>query len=351
MKKPVISPQIELYPFEKGQTSVFHKTTSKTYLLGQKESQVLQCLDGAHTLSEIHSACPFFTKEEITQLLDAFRGIGLLKGSEPKKELILHKVKLPLCNPNRLIRGGSPFSRFCCFLIFFFCPLLFLTGVFLAAGGQLYSLSIPVEKIVREFSHLSLGSIGLILLFSFVSLLLHELAHTLSARRWKVNVPEIGLMVYWLMPCAYTNLSGINLLTSKKQKILILASGSFVNLGLIGLCCLLMAALPPKAGACLFGTAIANLGMICLNAVSFLKFDGYYIAEVLLNELQLREKSFSHLGKTLKSFFRRDEAFEESQKQSASSQLDHLLYLVFALCSAVYLPVFLLNIIIPLFLR
>lgn len=61
MKVPVIGSHIELFPHEGNKVNMYNKASGKTYLIGEKEAQVLVLLDGNHTLGDITNNCPFYT--------------------------------------------------------------------------------------------------------------------------------------------------------------------------------------------------------------------------------------------------------------------------------------------------
>ena len=160
-------------------------------------------------------------------------------------------------------------------------------------------------------------------------------------------------MLYFLVPCAYTNITGINLLQSKGKRMVVLLSGSLVNLGLIGGCYIVMSlSSSPVIG--LYGAILmlVNIGTIFMNTMVFLKFDGYYMLETILNEPQLREKALAHSVGYLKLIFSRNkeakQTFTVTIKES-SSLLLHITYCVYSVMSIAYVPFVLLNTVIPFF--
>ena len=75
----------------------------------------------------------------------------------------------------------------------------------------------------------------------------------------------------------------------------------------------------------------------------FLKFDGYYMLEVLLNEEKLQEKSMGYLNTWVKARLGRNARARETLKQiraEESGSLKGTLYLLFGAGSLLYLPIF-----------
>lgn len=77
--------------------------------------------------------------------------------------------------------------------------------------------AVSISTIINEYMNLRITDVIVIYIGFIACLMIHELSHTIAARHYGVNVPEIGIMLYFFIPCAYTNISGINLLKSKKE--------------------------------------------------------------------------------------------------------------------------------------
>lgn len=350
MERPLVGLHIEAYPFEDSKLNIYNRNTGKTYVLGEKESRVFQSLNGANTLDEIQQKCPFYTYDEVEKLISAFAEIGFFETK--KKKFNPLKIKLRLFNPNKLLSECGVLTRILHYGIIIGCPLLLVLGIIMLRTN----ISDPntyVSEIILAFEGLKLIDGIVIVLLALLCLSLHEFAHMITARKYGVNVPEIGIMLYFLVPCAYTNITGINLLQSKGKRMVVLLSGSLVNLGLIGACCIVMSlSSSPIIG--LYGAILmlVNIGTIFMNTMVFLKFDGYYMLETILNEPKLREKALAHSVGYLKLIFSRNkeakQTFTVTIKES-SSLLLHITYCVYSVMSIAYVPFVLLNTVIPFF--
>ena len=231
----------------------------------------------------------------------------------------------------------------------FGCPIMFLVGVLgnvWFMRKSMVSMEI-VSEIINEYLHFRMIDILLLYIFFGGCLFLHEFAHAVTARYYSVNVPEIGVMLYYFLPCAYTNISGINLLKNKNQRLVVLISGNLVNVGLIGLMYMAIPFVSSHIAAYLLALILLNIGTVFMNGMIFLKFDGYYIMEVLVDEIQLKEKSITYFRQLITMVVNRDKSFyhrfQEEMRNSQSQYLTNWVYLIYLLLSAAYIPFAIIN--------
>ncbi len=355
METYALNPLVELYPFETNKINVFHRGTGKSYTLGEKESAVVRLLDGSRTLAEIRRACPFFNAEELQGLMAAFSKIGLLAGTGERKKQPFYKLKLRLFNPNRVLKPNGVLTGLTTCLTYL-SPVICIGAAFYNVLARSYGWvdPVPADQILEALGTLGLPMYGLLALAAFLSLAAHEFAHAAVARHYRVNVPEIGVMLYLLMPCAYTNLSGIRLLKSRGKRIMTLLAGSLANANIIAGCVIALMVVPdPRWCAFLVGLVVANLCTIGLNCVMFLKFDAYFIVEVLLDESSLKEKAIGFLSTWCKAVFGRNAQARQTLaavRSEEGGQLKTTLYAVYGLVSIFYVPVFLAQAVLVFFM-
>lgn len=348
MERYFIGTHIEAFPYEDTKLSIYNRNTGKTFVLGERESQVFKLMNGINTAKDIHIQCPFYTIEEIEKLAAAFSEIGLFE--KQKRRFNPFKIKFRLFNPNKLFTENDIITKIFHYIICVGAPALFLIAFF---AMRLINQN-PVgymSAALAAFSSITLLDVVIITLLSFACLALHEVGHMITARRYGVNVPEIGVMLYFLIPCAYTNITGINLLKNKGKRLVVLLSGTLVNIGLIGICYLIMAfSKSPYVGMYCLALIIVNLGTIFMNTMVLIKFDGYYVMETILDEPKLRENAISHIINLVRISFGRNveakKAFKETMKND-STILMHVTYCVYAMLSVAYVPFIMLNTVIP----
>lgn len=131
----------------------------------------------------------------------------------------------------------------------------------------------------------------------FVILFFHELGHSLSAKKFNINVKEIGFGFYYIFPVLYVNLKESWKL-KKKKRIVINLSGIYFQL-IIGFF-LSVFVLFYEQNTLSSSILKMNLSIILLNLNPFLKFDGYWILSDLLEETNLLKTSNSLIKEKFK---------------------------------------------------
>ncbi|MCU0879289.1 MAG: hypothetical protein MUF06_16010 [Pirellulaceae bacterium] len=126
---------------------------------------------------------------------------------------------------------------------------------------------------------------------------LHELGHALAAWRLGCPVPEIGLQLFFFLPCVYTNVSGSWLLPSKWQRMAIAAAGIYVELGLAAAALVVwrLAEPGPLASIAYSVMLVASLGTLLINANPLMRYDGYYLLSDLVEVPNLEQRSRQQL--------------------------------------------------------
>lgn len=293
MSYPCISPYIEAYSEINKKVSIYNKKTGKTYLLGDMEYDILCNLDGTKSLSDLAVYSKGLNEQQLSLLIGQFERIGFIRGKEPKSRLNIIKLRKGLVNGNRLINSRRLAWRVVSIIITYCSLPLFIFGCYIAARN------INIVAVILA-NNLMTPRAFILLPFILFMMTLHELGHAVVARCNGVNVPEIGVMLYWFMPCAYTNLSGITFLKSRGSRLIILMAGSFTNFMLSGICFLLLEVLPAKTHEFLLWCAVSNLTIIIMNMVFFIKLDGYFILEELMEVKNLRKNAFTYIAASLK---------------------------------------------------
>jgi putative peptide zinc metalloprotease protein len=126
---------------------------------------------------------------------------------------------------------------------------------------------------------------------------LHEVGHALAAWRLGCAVPEIGLQLFFFLPCVYTNVSGSWLLASKWHRMAISAAGIYVELGLAAAALLVwrLAEPGPLASIAYSVMLVASLSTLLVNANPLMRYDGYYLLSDLVEVPNLEQRSRQQL--------------------------------------------------------
>lgn len=352
MEYPMIGSHVEAYPLEEDKLQIFNRNTGKTYTLGKNESSVYQLLNGANTIDDVLQKCSCYSRQETEELIKAFSNLGFF--DKVKRKFNPFKIKFRLLNPNKLIKPDSVITKLLHYTILFLCPLLFISGIITHQVIIKDSLSF-YSQVLNGVVQLSFSDWLAIAFLSLACLALHECAHMITARKYGVNVPEIGVMLYFLIPCAYTNISGINLLKSKARRLIVLVSGSLVNFAVIGVCNIIMCSSASKTLISFSAAiALANIGTIFMNMMVLLRFDGYYALEVMLDEPKLRENAINYIVTSIKKIFDKNKSNTDVSRQALHEQdtgLKHFVYGVYFAFSMGYIPVILMNTVLPFFTK
>ncbi len=148
-------------------------------------------------------------------------------------------------------------------------------------------------------------SISLLLFFAIFPVVLHELAHAFTCKRFGRHVNRAGVMLYIGIPVLFVDTTDI-WMRPKIERILVSVAGPFTDL-LFGSLCFLFHSLIGNYGIFQLLPLIGLIAYLrCLfNFNPLLEFDGYYILMDVLEIPDLRKKSFAFLrtkavGKLLK---------------------------------------------------
>lgn len=138
----------------------------------------------------------------------------------------------------------------------------------------------------------SQGLIVLWLLFPVVKLL-HELGHAWAIRVLGGEVHEMGVMLLVLTPVPYVDASASWSFRSKWDRALVGAAGMLVEVFVASLALFVWAlAEPGLVRAIAYNVVlIAGISTLLFNANPLLRFDGYYIAQDLLELPNLRQRA------------------------------------------------------------
>jgi len=138
----------------------------------------------------------------------------------------------------------------------------------------------------------------IIYIFLLFVLVLHELGHAISAKKYNINVKEIGFGMYYILPVFYVDLNEVWKL-DRKKRILINLSGIYIQM-ILGLLFFSLSFLFESTKNILMSLFLVNFSIAVLNLNPFLKFDGYWIVSDLLNANNLNKTSNNLIKDILK---------------------------------------------------
>ena len=336
-KWPKTNAKLECQNVE-GRIAVFNRKTKKTYVVGESIHQILLHMDGKHTLGQLSEISGKYSEEQMETLMEKFKQMGFLDGENEKGQGLrkIIKFKVTLADGNQFIHADSWLTKL------FYIMIVYLSLPFFIAGILVFHWKFPQFQPMSILTLNTITVIDSIILF-FVLGAFHELAHAIVARRFDIPVPELGLMLYFFIPCAYTNLTYVGIIKSKKKRMLSLSAGVFSNFLIAGISLLVAAETTGRVHIFFLEMVFVNIVFVISNLMVFLEFDGYYLLEVLLDETRLREKSMEMIQQGIVSriqglrFHRNTRVVRYTRKISEEENI--LFYWIFGILSIIYIPV------------
>jgi len=205
-------------------------------------------------------------------------------------------VQFTLFNPARLLEAMRPgvaaVMRPAGAIAALLLLLFGLIGVFIAGPGmwRLLSTPLPLEAYVY------------VVVAMFVSTLLHELGHGMALTYFGGTPRRIGIMLFYLSPAFFCDVTDGWRLTSGKQRMMVALAGPLVHVFLGSIAMAAQVLLPESS----VKDAAVLYGMICyavavLNLFPFIKLDGYVALMSAVDIPHLRKKSIDALADVVSS--------------------------------------------------
>ena len=147
------------------------------------------------------------------------------------------------------------------------------------------TLLVPQAARIRETLHFDALTVVFYLIAIMLTGIVHEGSHALVARSFRVQVPKLGAMLFMLHPSFYADISAINLLSQRGQRVMVLVAGVLGNNWLVFIGVLLTFLPLGGMGQQFVLLLIAiNFVLMFINLIPFVEFDGYFIFQELLGE-------------------------------------------------------------------
>jgi multidrug resistance efflux pump len=282
------------------------------FRLGEVECFLVERCDGATAVADALQAVErrfdaVMPRDALERFIASLDGAGLLEregapAPEPPRRRVrgnLFYLRYPLFDPDVLLgRLVKPFE-FCyrptcvavCAALIFVASLVAVTGWRDVAhdAGRLYRWSAVPEIWLTVWS----------------VVLLHELAHGLTCKRFGGEVHELGLLLLYFQPAAYCNVSSAWLFPEKRKRVLVTLAGPWLELSLWALATFTWRVTDTSSWVnelALIVVATSGIKSF-LNLNPFLKLDGYYLLSDLLGIPNLRRRGFKLMGDALRALF------------------------------------------------
>ncbi|MDR0520962.1 MAG: hypothetical protein LBH00_03805 [Planctomycetaceae bacterium] len=285
------------------------------FRLEDGEYALLQLFDGNHSLNDIKLA---FEKNfspqqvqlnELQHLLGQFHQNGLIIASAPnqgeellkrnkkrKRKELLQKftnvlaIKFKGFDPDRMLNFLYPLVRMVFHPFFLFAALCLCLAALTLILVQFDTFQSKLPEFYTFFSPVNLLCLSAVLAATKI---LHEFGHGLTAKHFRCECHEMGVMILVLTPCLYVNISDAWLLPNKWHRIAIAAAGMASECTLAAFCTFIWWFSVPGLlhYLALNIMFVSSVSTILFNINPLLRYDGYYMLSDYLEIPNLRQKA------------------------------------------------------------
>ena len=262
---------------------------------------VLQTVDGLKDPAQVAAQLGEpWTAHDVTGVVEQLASTGIFDaGTHPSKVRRVQfraplTVQFTLFNPSVFLHSLRPLvAALARREVLVLAALLVFAGIVgLSAAGpgilRILSTPLPMEAYLGVAAAM------------FASTLLHELGHGMALAYFGGQPRRIGIMLFYLSPAFFCDVTDGWRLPSRKQRVLVALAGPLVHLGL-GSAALavqgFMTASALKDGTLLYGVLCYCVAI--LNLFPFIKLDGYVALMSALDIPYLRRKSMDALGEVI----------------------------------------------------
>ncbi len=131
-----------------------------------------------------------------------------------------------------------------------------------------------------------------IALFIFVTTTIHEFGHAVVCTRFGAPVRSMGVMIFYLQPAAFADITDSWRLQNKWHRVAISAAGVYVQavVNAVAAMCLLYLRSSGRTSPLLLLCIAMNLSSMAINLVPLVKLDGYWMLSAVLGIPNLRDR-------------------------------------------------------------
>lgn len=174
----------------------------------------------------------------------------------------------------------------------------------LLAYGFYLSLSRLDEMATTFMSYLNIEGVILFLFTTILVKIVHEMGHALTATKYGVPVPVMGIAFIVMYPVLYSETTNAWKLQSRRDRIYIAIAGVMAEVALASVALLLWHMLSPGlAQSVCFMVAIVSLATsIAINVNPLMRYDGYYLVSDLMGFDNLQDRALAFMKWHLRRF-------------------------------------------------
>ncbi|WP_026508250.1 site-2 protease family protein [Butyrivibrio sp. MC2013] len=266
---------IELVHKGNSKCVIFDTSIKYSYVVGINECDILFMLNGQTSVRTIAKRLKL-TEEYIVDLIKVFESKQLLEDNDEGRQF---KFKL---NSVYITLLKTRESTLCSFNMSIIDRIIDLITIFSAAACALLFLSGGFRHILLIDLHTSGADFFIAFILVFITIIFHELSHSIAAKSLGAFVVEYGIVISYGIPYFYTSICGMKLLPVK-ARIKIYSAGIRADMIFMNLALLIYAVLFNCNSAVVLLFVLLEYCSICMNAVAFVKSDGKCVFKELVN--------------------------------------------------------------------
>ncbi len=208
-------------------------------------------------------------------------------------------LRIPLFDPDMFLDKTVNLVRWLYSTWFFFVWVsLIIAGTSIAV--------IKSEELFQPLSQMFNAQNMLILWFTLILLkLFHEFGHAYACKVFGGQVPEMGIFLIVMTPCAYVDVTSSWGFTRKWHRIVVGMGGMYIE-SIVAVIALMVWSLSTGSAAKQIAHNVfflASVATVVMNINPLMRFDGYYIISDILEIPNLRQRSQRYVLQTLKKLF------------------------------------------------
>jgi len=256
------------------------------FKVGLREGRILSGLLNGKS-NEMIAEKEHLTQDELAYVINVFEANGIIGKKVKEKFNPLH-IKIPLFNiDSQLGKVCSCINKYRSLRFTIFCIMVLLIATGLLSNIIQFNDIYKIKSLILPFWQYIL----VYLLYTFI-IFCHELGHGIICKYFGGRVGKIGVAFILFNPAMYCDISAIREFKEKHKQVLSSAAGFIVNAMFVGLFSILYYLYPCNFFRVLI---ILNSTSILVNAVPFIRLDGYWILSFLTGIQNLYSKSIAKL--------------------------------------------------------
>lgn len=154
------------------------------------------------------------------------------------------------------------------------------------------------DEMFSESSNLlALANLPILWIALIALKILHEFGHAYAAKKYGASVPEMGVQMIMLTPCAYVDAGASWKLAGSKQRAIVALGGMYVETFIAAFAALIWAGTPDGFvhDVAFNVIALASVTTVLFNINPLMKYDGYFLFSDLMGVFNLQQRAQAYL--------------------------------------------------------